>query len=513
MNKVVPINGRDGDIYAAENTPAALAVEAARRQGAVAVMAAVAAQQDADTAAKATAAARGLTGAEVLLEGTLRDAGLVVRHNTFVGRIEVQSATGGAWRELDDETLMRAWSLHQDKTKTKRGGGMAIGPFKQHLTVLAWANRVDPALELMLACRAERLAELADCKVRGMVAPSRLMSWVVDWFKVQLGAGNVAAVFGAYWLLALVARQVQPGAKFDAMLVIGSPEQGGGKSRGLRALVGKEFFTDAWHLGDSDKDRIDNVAGVMLVEVGELAGMNRADVEKVKARLSMQSDRGRASYGHFSKDRPRRYVFAGTTNQTEYLRDQTGNRRFLPVEMVPGAQVDLLAIREGRRLLFGEAMLLLERLQAKEAEKAKVAGRAPRDLDDLIQIPEKHWPDARAEQARRMVRNEALTDVLAGVIAAALDNATANTPVNGGLGATVGASGAHWILSCDLLRATGRAILSPALASELKAAMADLGYEPTVRRGVGGRSAVAQRGYAKGPASDLPRVPLLLAVP
>jgi hypothetical protein len=84
MSKVVPING---DIYAAENTPEALAAEAARRQAAVAAMAAVAAQQDADTAAKATAAARGLTVAEVLLEGTLRDAGLVVRHNTFVGRI------------------------------------------------------------------------------------------------------------------------------------------------------------------------------------------------------------------------------------------------------------------------------------------------------------------------------------------------------------------------------------------------------------------------------------------
>jgi hypothetical protein len=278
-------------------------------------------------------------------------------------------------------------------------------------------------------------------------------------------------------------------------------------------LVGKEFFTDAWHLGDSDKDRIDNVAGVMLVEVGELAGMNRADVEKVKARLSMQSDRGRASYGHFSKDRPRRYVFAGTTNQTEYLRDQTGNRRFLPVEMVPGAQVDLPAIRAGRRLLFGEAMLLLERLQAKEADRAKAAGRAPRDLDDLIQIPEKHWPDARAEQARRMVRNEALTDVLAGVIAAALDNATTNTPVNGGLGATVSSSGAHWIQSFDLMRATGRAMLSPAFAREVKAAMEDLGYEQTQRRGIGGRAAPLLRGYIKGPATDLPRAPLLLRVP
>jgi hypothetical protein len=68
-------------------------------------------------------------------------------------------------------------------------------------------------------------------------------------------------------------------------------------------------------------------------------------------------------------------------------------------------------------------------------------------------------------------------------------------------------------LSCDLLRATGRAILSAALASEVKAAMADLGYEPTVRRGVGGRSAVAQRGYAKGAEADLPRAPLLLVVP
>lgn len=133
-------------------------------------------------------------------------------------------------------------------------------------------------------------------------------------------------------LVAAVARVFNPGVKFDHVLtVIG--QQGKGKSTLLRKLGGT-WFSDNFHLSMlQGKEAVEQVRGVWLVEIGEMAGMARADIERIKGFIATQVDRFRQAYGRRVENYPRQCIFFGTTNKSDFLRDQTGNRRFWPVEI------------------------------------------------------------------------------------------------------------------------------------------------------------------------------------
>lgn len=136
-------------------------------------------------------------------------------------------------------------------------------------------------------------------------------------------------------LCAAVARVRQPGIKFDNILVLNGP-QGIGKST-LIAILGGEWYSDSLSLTDmNDKTAAEKLQGYWILEIGELAGMKKADIDKVKAFISRQDDKYRASFGRRVTPHPRQCVFFGTTNAAGgYLRDITGNRRFWTVK-VPG---------------------------------------------------------------------------------------------------------------------------------------------------------------------------------
>ena len=128
-------------------------------------------------------------------------------------------------------------------------------------------------------------------------------------------------------------RVYHPGIKFDYMLVLNG-DQGIGKSTLISRLGGK-WFSDSLMLSDmNDKTAAEKLQGYWLMEVGELAGMKKADIDKVKAFLSRQDDKYRASFGRRVAPHPRQNVIFGTTNnQNGYLRDITGNRRFWNVRL------------------------------------------------------------------------------------------------------------------------------------------------------------------------------------
>lgn len=136
-------------------------------------------------------------------------------------------------------------------------------------------------------------------------------------------------------LCAAVSRVRNPGVKFDTMLVLNGP-QGIGKSTLIAKLAG-EWFSDSLSLGDTkDKTAAEKLQGYWILEIGELAGLRKAEVETLRSFLSRQNDIYRASFGHRVTPHPRQCVFFGTTNaETGYLRDTTGNRRFWPVK-TPG---------------------------------------------------------------------------------------------------------------------------------------------------------------------------------
>ncbi len=134
-------------------------------------------------------------------------------------------------------------------------------------------------------------------------------------------------------MAAAVARIYQPGIKFDSVLILNGP-QGIGKST-LFAKLGGAWFSDSLTLTDMrDKSGPEKLQGYWILELGELAGMRKTDVETVKSFLSRVDDKYRASYGLNVESHPRQCIIVGSTNtESGFLRDITGNRRFWPVRV------------------------------------------------------------------------------------------------------------------------------------------------------------------------------------
>jgi predicted P-loop ATPase/phage/plasmid primase-like uncharacterized protein len=153
------------------------------------------------------------------------------------------------------------------------------------------------------------------------------------------------------WIIAAVARAMQPGCKADGVLIL-EGTQGAGKSTALRILAGDEWFGDALpQMGT--KDASDYLRGKWIVELAELSNINKAEVEIVKAFVSRTEERFRPAYGRSEICYPRQCIFAGTTNKSDYLRDETGNRRFWPVKC---GEINLDMIKRERETLWGEAV-------------------------------------------------------------------------------------------------------------------------------------------------------------
>lgn len=137
-------------------------------------------------------------------------------------------------------------------------------------------------------------------------------------------------------LVACVKRVFEPGCKFDNMLVLVG-KQGQGKSSFFKRLVivDESWFSDSMTMSDMrSKDAPEKLLGKIILEIPELAGMTKVEVEDIKAFLSRSTDNYRAAYGRQALDHPRQSIIVGTTNSKDgFLRDLTGNRRFWPVKV------------------------------------------------------------------------------------------------------------------------------------------------------------------------------------
>lgn len=128
---------------------------------------------------------------------------------------------------------------------------------------------------------------------------------------------------------AAVARVFNPGCKFDVMLVLVGDE-GLGKSTILSRMAGK-WFSDSLVNMDG-KEGMESIRQAWIIEVGELTSIKKSEVESVKAYLSRQVDMYRPSYGRTIEEYPRQCVFFGTTNERNFLKGHTGNRRFWVID-------------------------------------------------------------------------------------------------------------------------------------------------------------------------------------
>lgn len=181
----------------------------------------------------------------------------------------------------------------------------------------------------------------------------RLDTWLQKYLGAE-GDPNYLAAVSRKTLCAMIARVMRPGIKYDQVLIL-EGLQGVGKSTAVRILA-DPWFSDA-HINIADKDATIAMRSVWIMEMGELSGMRKADVDQLKEFISRQIDRIRMPYGRLAEDFPRQCIFIGTTNSSEYLKDTTGNRRFWPVKV---GQCDLEGLKRDRDQILAEAKFVHE---------------------------------------------------------------------------------------------------------------------------------------------------------
>ena len=224
-------------------------------------------------------------------------------------------------------------------------------------------------------------------------------------------------------LCAAVKRVLQPGIKFDTMLVLNGP-QGVGKST-LIAKLGGEWFNDSLSLNDTkDKTAAEKLQGFWIMEIGELAGLRKAEVETLRSFLSRQNDIYRASFGKRATPHLRQCVFFGTTNEESgYLRDTTGNRRFWPVK-TPGTgykhswqltreEIDqiwaeaLYYVNSGEKIYLDSDLDALAQEEQREALQTDEREGLVREYLDKL-LPE-DWETMDLAERRGFLRGDAFT--------------------------------------------------------------------------------------------------------
>jgi len=294
------------------------------------------------------------------IEGVEEAKGLV-RFNEFTNNVEKTRATpwgtpAGVWEE-HDELLMGEWLV-----RTQYLPSMPRTALEEAVLMISRRNAYHPVRERMLALRGrwDGKRRLPIWLQRSCLAEDSLSP-------DDENLRQYLARAGTWFIRAMVARVLPlekrsgrtyrgPGTKFDYMLVL-EGTQGAGKSS-IAGLLGGEHFADTG-LTLGDKDSYQNIQGVLVYEWGELDGLARADLTRVKSFISSSKDRFRASFDRRPKDYPRQVVFVGTTNERHYLSDPTGNRRFWPVACTRDLDLDWLS--ENLDQMLAEALNDLDR--------------------------------------------------------------------------------------------------------------------------------------------------------
>jgi small GTP-binding protein len=189
---------------------------------------------------------------------------------------------------------------------------------------------------------------------------SRVENLLIDYFGAADNSYTKAIIRKT--MVAAVARIYRPGTKFDSVLILNGP-QGIGKSTFFAKLAG-DWFSDSLTLTDmKDKSGAEKLQGYWLLELGELAGMRKTDVEIVKSFISRADDKYRASYGVNVESHPRQCVIVGSTNaESGFLRDITGNRRFWPVRISGNSRKKAWQMtKEEVQQIWAEALVLYEK--------------------------------------------------------------------------------------------------------------------------------------------------------
>ena len=234
------------------------------------------------------------------------------------------------WTDVDSIKTL-AW-LQGTRGIVMEAGRSAV---EHALDVVGYENRFHPPRDYFRSLRWD--------------AVQRLPTWLSTYLGVP--QSEYSAQVGIAWLISAIARVMVPGCQADYMLVL-EGGQGLKKSTALRTLFGDEWFSDSI-LPIGTDEAYKKIQGKLCQEIAELESFRGKSATLIKAFLTARIDTFRDSFGRRAKDRPRTLVFAGTTNEREYLIDRTGNRRFWPVRC---STIDIEALIRDREQIWAEAV-------------------------------------------------------------------------------------------------------------------------------------------------------------
>lgn len=309
------------------------------------------------------------------LEDALRGYGLVIQHDAFTG-----------YTTISGEPLADR-HLRQLRSDFNRCGFKAISQDAMHDAV-------------------QRVGDLHAC--------DSLRDWAegLVWDGVPRTDGLMSAYYGApdtpyaravgrYLMTALAGRALVPGIKADMVPVLISG-QGCRKSSGIAALSPFPEAAGAIRLDAlTDKDTSQALKGKCVLEIPEMSGLRRSEVETVKAWVTTQVDEYRAPYARTPARHPRRFICVATANDAEVLNDPTGSRRWLPIEVMRlGDAAE--AIERDREQLWAEGVAIFRAsgIAWQEAERLARDEHGAFRVSDAIEDVISRWLDARTDPAQ-----------------------------------------------------------------------------------------------------------------
>jgi hypothetical protein len=290
----------------------------------------------------------------------VRTTGAELRFNAWSNRVEIRWSESGEWNPMQEKDFNHLLTTGANGQYNFRPRESML---KRALNALAHEATFDPVLERLTAAQA------------AWDGVPRLSGWLA----MALGVPDDAyhAAVGRSLLGGICKRARHPGCKHDDVVILMGPEDTL-KSTFCRALAMDDaWFTDSVDFSGSPQNTVPQLFGRVLVELAELDGMERREVQHIKRFLSAQTDNVTLKYEAFTSDHARRCIFVGTSNESNPLRGDAGNRRFLPVKIEKRIDVDF--VRANLDLLMGEAATL------------EASG-------DLFLMPPDVIPDARARQ-------------------------------------------------------------------------------------------------------------------
>ncbi len=248
----------------------------------------------------------------------------------------------GVWTDADSIRL-QAW-CHRCPSLMINVGRETVDAA---LIVASAARPIDPPRDYLDACVFDGHCRMGGNPVEGDSTGDP------SWLTTYLGVRDTPYTrwVGRWFLIGAVARIYDPGCKLDnAMVWEGG--QGAFKSSAIRVLFSRPWYSDT-PIDLASKDRFSSIQGVWGYELAEFDGYSKHEAGIIKAFASSASDKYRPPYMRRDIVVPRRQVFIATINPSyEYLRDETGGRRWWPMRV---GKIDLAALERDRDLLWSEA--------------------------------------------------------------------------------------------------------------------------------------------------------------